>query len=106
MPANEDLQNLASIKASLCLYLSARHVEEVQQKLLNHYPEDTPVAIAYRVSWKEEKIKTVPLKLMASTSKEMNLFRTTLYLISPALNGHKNRSNLYNQSHKHLFRQK
>ena len=42
---------------------------------------------------------------MADTSKEKGLIRTTLYIISPALKSFKNRSKLYQQEHKHLFRQ-
>ncbi|MGA0387096.1 MAG: cobalt-precorrin-4/precorrin-4 C(11)-methyltransferase, partial [Vulcanococcus sp.] len=34
VPESESLERLASLKASLCLYLSARHVEEVQRELL------------------------------------------------------------------------
>ncbi|KGG12934.1 MULTISPECIES: precorrin-4 C(11)-methyltransferase [Prochlorococcus] len=104
-PDNESLENLASIKATLCLYLSARHVNDVQRTLLKYYPEDTPVIIGYRVSWQDEVIKIVSLKEMAFASKEMNLFRTTLYIISPGFNAKHKRSKLYSSDHKHLFRQ-
>ncbi len=103
-PAKESLQNLASIQASLCLYLSARHVEEVQLELLKYYPKDTPVAIAHRVTWPDEWITVTPLYEMAETSKKEKLIRTTLYIISPTLNINKNRSKLYNSNHSHLFR--
>ena len=103
-PEREGLEKLASTNASLCLYLSARHVSSVEKTLLNFYPEDTPVAIGYRVSWKDEWIKIVPLKKMASTSQEKGLIRTTIYIISPGLDVKNKRSNLYNSNHKHLFR--
>ena len=41
VPERESLARLAALQASLCLYLSARHVEEVQSELLQHYPADT-----------------------------------------------------------------
>ncbi len=104
MPEREKLQNLASIRASLCLYLSARHVKEVERTLLNYYPSDTPVAIGHRVSWDDQSLKVVPLSEMAASSIKQKLIRTTLYLISPALKGHKKRSKLYEVSHSHLFR--
>ncbi len=104
MPKDEKLEKLAEIKASLCLYLSARHVDEVQKKLLIHYPKDTPVAIGHRITWNDQWLKVVPLSKMASTSKEKGLFRTTLYIISPALKVHHTRSKLYFDDHKHLFR--
>ncbi len=103
-PKKENLQKLASIQSSLCIYLSARHVEEVQSILVNYYPAETPVAIAYRVTWPDEWVKVVPLSEMAKISKEKKLIRTTLYIISPTLKTGNNRSKLYNPTHSHLFR--
>jgi precorrin-4/cobalt-precorrin-4 C11-methyltransferase len=105
VPERERLEQLASLQASLCLYLSARHVEEVQAELLRHYPADTPVAIAYRVSWPDQWIQVVPLAEMAQVSQQRELIRTTLYVVSPALAPPgQARSRLYSASHHHLFR--
>ena len=105
VPERESLQRLAALGASLCLYLSARHVEEVQQELLLHYPPETPVAIGYRVSWPDQWLTVVPLEAMAATSRERELIRTTLYIVSPALAAAgETRSLLYSASHNHLFR--
>ena len=105
VPERERLDQLASLQASLCLYLSARHVEEVQADLLRHYPADTPVAIAYRVSWPDQWIEVVPLAQMAQVSQQRELIRTTLYVVSPALAPPgQARSRLYSASHHHLFR--
>ncbi len=104
-PERESLARLAALQASLCLYLSARHVEEVQAELLQHYPADTPVAIGYRVSWPDQWLTVVPLEAMARVSRERNLIRTTLYVVSPALRDADGaRSLLYSASHNHLFR--
>ncbi len=105
MPNKENLEKLASLQATLCLYLSARHIKEAQETLLKHYSPETPVAIGHRVSWKDEWLTKVALKDMASVSKEKGLIRTTLYIISPALNSSNQRSKLYQPVHKHLFRQ-
>jgi len=105
VPERESLEHLAALGASLCLYLSARHVEEVQQELLRHYPPETPVAIGYRVSWPDQWLTVVPLEAMAATSRERELIRTTLYIVSPALAAAgETRSLLYSASHSHLFR--
>ncbi|MCX5968875.1 MAG: precorrin-4 C(11)-methyltransferase [Cyanobacteria bacterium] len=105
VPERESLSQLAALQASLCLYLSARHVEEVQAELLLHYPADTPVAIGYRVSWPDQWLTVVPLQQMAAASRERELIRTTLYVISPALAPPgEARSKLYSASHQHLFR--
>lgn len=120
VPAAEELASLAAHHASLCLYLSARHVEDAQERLMQHYPSETPVAICYRLGWEDEQIRLVPLAQMAAETRQQNLIRTTLYVISPALTAATipdtiarssitpeptaTRSRLYNPEHDHLFR--
>ena len=106
-PERESLQKLAALQASLCLYLSARHVDEVQAVLLEHYPAETPVAVGYRVSWPDQRLQLVPLSAMAEHSHAEGLERTTLYVVSPALSASgAARSRLYSPDHDHLFRPK
>ena len=107
VPASEELSALAAHKTSLCLYLSARHVDAAQAKLLTHYPPDTPVAVCFRIGWPDEQIWITPLSHMASLTQQEKLVRTTLYMISPVLQGAtaiKARSRLYSPDHHHLFR--
>jgi precorrin-4/cobalt-precorrin-4 C11-methyltransferase len=104
VPLKEELAALAAHQASLCLYLSARHVEEAQAKLLEHYPAETPVAICFRLGWSDEQIWVVPLREMAECTRTENLIRTTLYVISPTLSQTAGRSRLYHPEHSHLFR--
>jgi precorrin-4/cobalt-precorrin-4 C11-methyltransferase len=108
VPEKEELSSLAAHQASLCLYLSAHHIEKAQVKLMEHYPSDTMVAICYRLGWDDEKILTVPLADMAAVTQKENLTRTTLFVISPALNQlnmrEKARSQLYSSHYKRLFR--
>ncbi|MGC8714298.1 MAG: precorrin-4 C(11)-methyltransferase [Leptodesmis sp.] len=121
VPAAEELASLAAHQASLCLYLSARHVEAAQQQLMQHYPAVTPVAICFRLGWPDEQIWLVPLDQMAAVTAREDLIRTTLYVISPALAAPtvpnaiaqpnfstpqiaQARSRLYNPEHDHLFR--
>lgn len=96
VPPSEELASLAAHQASLCLYLSARHVATAQDKLIAHYPPQTQVAICYRLGWPDEKIRVVPLHQMAEVTQQENLTRTTLYLITPALGANPTaRSSLY-----------
>jgi precorrin-4/cobalt-precorrin-4 C11-methyltransferase len=119
VPAAEELTTLAAHQASLCLYLSARHIESAQAKLMQHYPAETPVAICFRIGWPDEKIWLVPLDQMAVVTQREDLIRTTMYVISPALaaatvpaefaadrpvDSTARRSRLYNPDHDHLFR--
>lgn len=104
-PEREALRRIAALQASLCLYLSAHHIEAVQEELLLHYPPETPVAIAFRISWPDERLLITTLAAMAATTTEQKLTRTTLYLVSPALAASPTCcSRLYAPSHTHLFR--
>lgn len=104
VPAREELASLAAHQASLCLYLSARHIEEAQSQLLEYYPPETFVAICFRLGWYDEKIWVVPLNQMAAVTQQEKLIRTTLYIVSPALGETTGRSRLYHPEHTHLFR--
>ncbi|MCU0567351.1 MAG: precorrin-4 C(11)-methyltransferase [Oculatellaceae cyanobacterium Prado106] len=113
VPPTEELSSLAAHRASLCLYLSARHVQNAQDQLIQHYPSDCPVAVCFRLGWPDEKIWVVPLSEMTALTERENLIRTTLYVISPALEAmggrmvqekSEVRSRLYNPDHSHLFR--
>ena len=107
VPESEELSALAAHKTSLCLYLSTRHVESAEAKLLLHYPPDTPVAVCFRIGWPDEQIWITPLSQMASLTQQEKLVRTTLYVISPILQGAtlvKGRSRLYSPDYHHLFR--
>jgi precorrin-4 methylase len=106
MPARESLASLAAHQASLCLFLSARLSQKVQEQLLTAYAPDTPVAILYRVSWPDEKIIMTELQHLHRTIREHRLTRTTLILVGQAIGARVNRSHLYNASHAHIFRRR
>ena len=104
MPDKETLSNLAKLNASLCLYLSARHVKRTQDTLLEFYGPSTKVIVGYRVSWDDGWTSLIELKDMAKFTNEQKLIRTTIYIISPAISNFNEPSNLYNNNFKHLFR--
>ena len=106
MPEKESLKELAKHNASLCLYLSARHIKKSQETLLEFYSPETKVIVGYRVSWEDGWTAVIDLQDMEKFTFEKKLIRTTIYIISPAINNFTNRSNLYNPSYKHLFRNK
>ncbi|MDX1976327.1 MAG: precorrin-4 C(11)-methyltransferase [Pseudanabaenaceae cyanobacterium bins.68] len=85
MPKSEELSRLAAHGASLCLYLSAKQVQLVQQKLLQHYAPQMAIAICYHLGWPDEQIWLSPLASLAATTQDLGFLRTTLFVISPAL---------------------
>jgi precorrin-4 C11-methyltransferase len=104
MSEGEALADLARHRATLCIFLSARLAEQVQEQLLTAYPPDTPAAVLYRVSWPDETIVRTDLAHLAEEIRRHGWTRTALILVGEAVGGRQNRSRLYDQNHGHLFR--
>lgn len=104
MPEKEQLHKLAASRSTMCIFLSAGIVEDVQQQLLEHYPEDTPVAACYKLTWKDQRIYRGELKDLARIVKDNNLTLTTMLVVGDAIDNRKGLSRLYADEFKHLFR--
>ena len=104
MPEREQLHKLAQSQSTMCIYLSAAIVEEVQAELLQAYPPETPVAACYKLTWKEERIYRGVLKDLARIVRDNNLTLTTLLVVGEAIGNREGLSRLYAHEFKHLFR--
>lgn len=105
MPDKEKLHLLARSQSTMCIFLSATVVDDVQRDLLVHYPPETPVAACYRLTWKDERIYRGELKDLAKIVKDNNLTLTTMIVVGEAIGNRKGLSRLYAHEFKHLFRQ-
>lgn len=105
MPEKEQLHKLAQSQSTMCIYLSAGVVEQVQDELLQAYPPETPVAACYKLTWREERIYRGQLKDLAQIVRDNNLTLTTLLVVGEAIDNRKGLSRLYAHDFKHLFRQ-
>ena len=104
LPENEKLNEMAKHKATMCIFLSATIAKSVQEQLLEHYEPETPVAVLYRVTWKDEEVYTGQLKDLAQIIRDNKLTLTTLVIVGTAIGARKNRSHLYSPEWKHTFR--
>lgn len=104
LPEKEKLSEMAKHQATMCIFLSATIAKSVQSQLLEHYSEDTPVAVLYRLTWKDEEVYTGELKDLAKIIRDHKLTRTTLVIVGAAIGARKNRSQLYSPEWKHIFR--
>ena len=105
MPEREQLHKLAQSQSTMCIYLSAAIVEEVQAELLQAYPPETPVAACYKLTWKEERIYRGELRDLAKIVRDNKLTLTTLLVVGEAIGNREGLSRLYAHEFKHLFRQ-
>ena len=104
MPEREKLHLLARSQSTMCIYLSAAIVDDVQAELLQAYPPETPVAACYKLTWRDERIYRGQLKDLAQIVKENNLTLTTMLVVGEAIDNRQGLSHLYASDFKHLFR--
>lgn len=104
MPEREQLHKLAQSRSTMCIYLSAAIVDDVQRELLMAYPPETPVAACYKLTWKEERIYRGVLADLARIVHDNRLSLTTLLVVGDAIDNRKGLSRLYDHNFKHLFR--
>ena len=114
MPEREKLHLLARSRSTMCIFLSASIVDDVQEQLLQEYPADTPVAVCYHLTWKDQKIWRGKLSSLANIVRENHLTLTTMIVVGEAVSGNsemrngesgmRNVSKLYDRHFTHLFR--
>ena len=105
MPEKEQLHLLAKSQSTMCIFLSASIVDNVQKELLMEYPEDTPVAACYHLTWPDQQIYRGQLKDLAKIVHDNNLTLTTMLVVGEAIDNRQGLSELYNKHFTHLFRQ-
>ena len=114
MPEREKLHLLARSRSTMCIFLSAAIVDDVQEQLLQEYPADTPVAVCYHLTWKDQRIWRGKLLYLANIVKDNHLTLTTMIVVGEAVRGKlevrnenlevRNVSRLYDRRFTHLFR--
>lgn len=81
----EEVKNLALKKGTLVFFLSISYVKELEKTLLEVLSPETPVAVLYRITQKEEKILIGTLKKLSSLVKKENLKKTALIYVGEVL---------------------
>ncbi|GAA3628236.1 precorrin-4 C(11)-methyltransferase [Flavivirga jejuensis] len=104
MPPKESIAAFAATNATMCIFLSVGIAAKVQAQLLEHFDPETPVAVMYRITWKDEEIFEGKLENLAQIVKDSKKTRTVLIVVGHAIGARKNRSQLYSPEWKHIFR--
>ncbi len=104
MPEREKLHLLARSQSTMCIFLSAAIVDDVQRELLQEYPAETPVAACYHLTWPDQKIYRGQLKDLAKIVHDNHLTLTTMIVVGEAIGNREGLSELYNKHFTHLYR--
>jgi precorrin-4/cobalt-precorrin-4 C11-methyltransferase len=105
MPEREALERFGASGATLAIHLSVNNLARVVRALTPHYGPDCPVAVAYRVSWPDERLIRGTLADIRDKVKQARITRTALVLVGRALGDRvAPESRLYALDHHHLLR--
>ena len=104
MPEKEQLHLLARSQSTMCIFLSAAIVDDVQRELLMEYPEDTPVAACYHLTWPDQRIVRGELRDLATMVHDNHFTLTTMIVVGEAIDNRQGLSLLYSKDFSHLFR--
>ncbi|MCD8264129.1 MAG: SAM-dependent methyltransferase [Tannerellaceae bacterium] len=81
----EYVQGLATGKNTMCIYLTADIAAKIQQELLYYYMPETPIALCYKLTWKDERIFYGVLKDLSTIMLDNGLNMNTLLVIGKVL---------------------
>lgn len=105
VPEDENLVSLARHQASMAIFLSVQAIDRVVEELKEGYGrEDVPVAVVYKATWQDEKIIFGSLKDIAEKVKKEDISKTAQILVGDFIEGHYERSKLYDPKFTHEYR--
>lgn len=105
VPEKENLERLASIGASMALFLSVGMIEKVVEKLRKGYGRNVPVAVIQRATWEDQKVVIGTLDDIAKKVKEANITKQAQILVGDFIDCEYEKSLLYDESFTHMFRE-
>ncbi|MBC7112117.1 MAG: precorrin-4 C(11)-methyltransferase [Methanothermobacter sp.] len=105
VPPGEDLEELAVHGSTMCIFLGVHMIGDVAEKLMTHYPPDTPVAVVKRASWPDEEVVRGTLSDIAERVRAAGISKTAMIIVGRVLEpGDFKASKLYDAGFSHEYR--
>ena len=105
VPETEDLEKLASIGASMAIFLSISMIDKVVEKLRNGYGRNVPIAVVERATWNDERAIIGTLDDIAEKVKEAGIKKCAQILVGDFIDCEYEKSLLYDKSFTHMYRE-
>ena len=105
VPETEDLERLASIGASMAIFLSISMIDKVVAKLRKGYGRNVNIAVVERATWEDERAIIGTLDDIAEKVKEAGITKCAQILVGDFINCDYDKSLLYDKSFTHMFRE-
>ncbi|AYE33219.1 precorrin-4 C(11)-methyltransferase [Clostridium septicum] len=105
VPETEDLEKLASIGASMAIFLSISMIDKVVEKLRKGYGRNVPIAVVERATWNDERAIIGTLDDIAEKVKEAGIKKCAQILVGDFINCEYEKSLLYDKRFTHMYRE-
>lgn len=105
VPEKESIESLAAHGASMVIFLSAGMTSEVSERLQKGgYSAETPAALVYKATWKDEKVCRCTVGTLAETAEKNGINKTALIVVGDFLGENRFLSKLYDPNFETGFR--
>ncbi len=105
VPETESIEKLAVHHSTMVIFLSTGMLDELSERLVaGGYSPETPAAIVYKASWKDEKVMRCTIGSLAETARKNNITKTALITVGDFLGDNYSLSKLYDASFTTEFR--
>lgn len=105
VPEKESIESLAAHHATMVIFLSTGMLKELSERLISGgYSPDSPAAIVYKASWKDEKIMRCTVAQLAETAEKNGIKKTALITVGDFLGDDYALSKLYDKTFETEFR--
>lgn len=104
VPETEDLEKLASIGASMAIFLSISMIEKVVDKLRKGYKRNVPIAVVERATWEDERTIIGTLDDIAEKVKVAGIVKCAQILVGDFIDCEYDKSKLYDKHFSHMYR--
>ena len=104
VPESESLEKLASIGASMAIFLSIGMIDKVVEKLRKGYGRNVPIAVVERATWEDEGSIIGTLDDISEKVKAANITKCAQILVGDFIDCEYDKSLLYDKNFTHMFR--
>lgn len=105
VPDSESIEKLAAHHSTMVIFLSTGMLAELSEKLIKGgYSADSPAAIVYKASWKDEKVMRCTVGTLAETAEKNGIRKTALITVGDFLGDDYSLSKLYDKTFETEFR--
>ncbi len=105
VPTRENLEKLASIGASMAIFLSISMIEKVVQQLKKGYGKNVPIAVVERATYEDERIIFGTLDDISEKVKQAKITKCAQILVGDFIDSDYEKSKLYDKNFSHMFRE-